>query len=768
MKNETLFKKDNKITVSVRENSFTVKLPSAFKHLIKDFSSKFLSYTYVWNKKARRKISTLDKSFFIKRDYLDYVTYTFTRESLMDFVTYLKFRGINILDKDEFEIIITNSKVPRDIDIKLKSNYKLREEQQKYQDAIINNNMPKALIEARPGFGKMQPLDSLIKIPDGWKRMGDIQLNDDVIAKDGTITKVIGIYPHGEKEIFKVTFTDGRSTECGAEHLWKVYTQDETEVIDTTTINSMLKNNIRCYIDLIDSEQNNDKHYANDGMYYGSFIRTGINNKINEHFFNGSTKQRLEVLKGILNTYTFDFSTTYMFISKDEVTIKDIQMLVWSLGGIAKYAFIQKQEAYALEIRCLKELDYVVIENNDFLYRHKLEIISIEKIGTKEAQCIMIEHPEHLYITDDYIVTHNTVVSLAIACAKKKRIMLLLPGYVDKWKKDVINVLDIAEDDIYVIQGKDSILKLIEKIRNKEEINYKVYVVSEASLMPYAEKDREKYGKDYIEIPDIIEYLEIGTILIDEIHEKFYQSFYLLLLINTQLLIGMTGTYTSGNSYVRKFQDILFPKKAKLNFIKIEKYTNTFAIDYELDNPKSAKYLQQNMYNHDTYETNTLIANRSKLLNFIDMLEHYFETAYLQNYKEGNKMVIFVASVRFATMLTRYFQDKYRQFDIRRYTSDDPFENILEPDVIISTLQSAGTAIDIPKLKVVFNTVVSVSEVRNIQSHGRLRKLENEEVLYYYFYSTSIPKHSSFHRVRTEQLKPYSKEFKFIKYSKKI
>lgn len=515
MRTETLFKKDNKITVSVKENSFTVKLPFSFKHLLKDFSSKFLSYTYVWNKKARRKLTTLDKSFFVKRDHLDYVTYTFTKEVLMDFTIYLKFRGINILDKDEFEIVVPTRKIPRDIDIKLKSHYKLREDQQKYQDAIINNNMPKALIEARPGAGK-------------------------------------------------------------------------------------------------------------------------------------------------------------------------------------------------------------------------------------------------------------TIMSLSIAAAKKKRIMLLLPGYVDKWKMDVLRTLDIEEKDVYVIQGKDSILKLIEKIRNKEEINYKVYVVSEASLMPYAEKDRVKYGKKYIELSDIIDYLEIGTILIDEIHEKFYQSFYLLLLINTQLLIGMTATYTSGNSYVRKFQDILFPSKTRLNFIKIKKYTNTFAIDYELDNPKSAKYLQQNMYNHDTYETNTLIANRSKLLNFIDMLEYYFETAYLQNYKEGFKIVIFVASVRFATMLARYFQDKYRQFDVRRYTSDDPFENILEPDVIISTLQSAGTAIDIPKLKVVFNTVVSVSEIRNKQSHGRLRELEDEEVLYYYFYSTSIPKHSSFHKTRAEQLKPYSKEFKFIRYSKKI
>lgn len=515
MKNNNLFSVENKITITVRENSYAVRVPFSFKHLLKDFSSKFLSYAYIYNKRQKRRVAVLDKSFFIKREFADHILYTFVKESLMDLTVYLKFRGIDILNKDEFEIVVADNFIPKDINIKLQDKYVLREDQNKYLNAIMDNNMQKALIEARPGFGK-------------------------------------------------------------------------------------------------------------------------------------------------------------------------------------------------------------------------------------------------------------TVLSLGIACAKKKRIMLLLPGYVNKWKLDVLNVLDIAEKDVYVIQGKDSIIKLINKIKNKEEINYKVYIVSEASLMPYADKDRESYGKGYMEISDIIRYLEIGTVLIDEIHEKFFQSFYLLLLINTQLLIGMTGTYTSGNSYVRKFQDILFPAKTRLNFIKIERFTNTYAIDYLLEFPKSAKYLQQNMYNHDTYENSTLIANRSKLLNFIDMLEYYLEDSYIRNYKEGNKMVIFVASVRFATMLAKYFSSKYRQFDIRRYTSDDPYENILEPDIIITTLQSAGTAIDIPRLKVVFNTVVSLSEVRNVQSHGRLRKLEGEEVLYYYFYSTSIPKHASFHKTRAEQLKPYSKEFRYIRYNKKI
>lgn len=48
--------------------------------------------------------------------------------------------------------------------------------------------------------------------------MGDIQVGDEVIAGDGTVTVVTGVYPQGEKEIFNVSFSDGASTECCDEH----------------------------------------------------------------------------------------------------------------------------------------------------------------------------------------------------------------------------------------------------------------------------------------------------------------------------------------------------------------------------------------------------------------------------------------------------------------------------------------------------------------------------------------------------------------------
>ena len=82
------------------------------------------------------------------------------------------------------------------------------------------------LLAAGVGSGKLQPLDSFIKVPQGWRLMGDMKIGDDIIAWDGTTSKVNGVYPHGFKDIYKLTFSDGRSAEAGGEHLWKVYNKD--------------------------------------------------------------------------------------------------------------------------------------------------------------------------------------------------------------------------------------------------------------------------------------------------------------------------------------------------------------------------------------------------------------------------------------------------------------------------------------------------------------------------------------------------------------
>ena len=76
------------------------------------------------------------------------------------------------------------------------------------------------LIAARPGMGKAQPLDAKILTPTGWTTMGAIKVGDAVIDGDGKRAKVIGVFDRGTRDVFRVTMSDGGSTECCDEHLW--------------------------------------------------------------------------------------------------------------------------------------------------------------------------------------------------------------------------------------------------------------------------------------------------------------------------------------------------------------------------------------------------------------------------------------------------------------------------------------------------------------------------------------------------------------------
>jgi hypothetical protein len=73
------------------------------------------------------------------------------------------------------------------------------------------------------GTGKAQPLTAQILTPSGYVQMGSLKIGDTVIDGTGNITKVAGIFPQGKKEVYRLTFSDGTSTLCTEEHLWKVY-----------------------------------------------------------------------------------------------------------------------------------------------------------------------------------------------------------------------------------------------------------------------------------------------------------------------------------------------------------------------------------------------------------------------------------------------------------------------------------------------------------------------------------------------------------------
>ncbi|GHU38219.1 hypothetical protein AGMMS50256_37210 [Betaproteobacteria bacterium] len=79
------------------------------------------------------------------------------------------------------------------------------------------------------GKGRAQPLSAQVLTSDGYRRMGDIQAGDKVIAVNGDITQVDAVFPQGRREIYRITISDGASTRSTSDHLWSVRKEGEED-----------------------------------------------------------------------------------------------------------------------------------------------------------------------------------------------------------------------------------------------------------------------------------------------------------------------------------------------------------------------------------------------------------------------------------------------------------------------------------------------------------------------------------------------------------
>ncbi len=94
----------------------------------------------------------------------------------------------------------------------------------------VNAYLERGVIEVAPlAFmrGRAQPLDSRVLTPTGFRPIGSLEIGDLVIGSDGAPTPVLGVYPQGRKEVFRIRAQDGATTLCCAEHLWFVTTPDD-------------------------------------------------------------------------------------------------------------------------------------------------------------------------------------------------------------------------------------------------------------------------------------------------------------------------------------------------------------------------------------------------------------------------------------------------------------------------------------------------------------------------------------------------------------
>ena len=85
-----------------------------------------------------------------------------------------------------------------------------------------NSSINRVLWSGATGTGKALSNDTIIPTPNGKKRVDEIKQGDYLWGKNGKPTKVIGVYPQGKLDTYKITFDDNSSVICSGNHIWHI------------------------------------------------------------------------------------------------------------------------------------------------------------------------------------------------------------------------------------------------------------------------------------------------------------------------------------------------------------------------------------------------------------------------------------------------------------------------------------------------------------------------------------------------------------------
>ena len=321
--------------------------------------------------------------------------------------------------------------------------------------------------------GRAQPVDRNVLTPDGWRMIGELRVGDLVVGSDGRPTPVLGVFPQGRRDVFRVQAQDGASTLCCAEHLWTVRTPGDRRrgtrrTLRTDEMIGCLRSahQHRFELPLISAPVEFPSHevpldpYAlglllgdgclttrttptlttadpelADGGRGGVIVSnpatvalrlagTRSSTKfVPSTYLSNAPEVRLAVLQGLLDSdggavVQRGRTCRIQYTTCSPRLRDDVLFLVRSLGGVACSRLRDvhhRFDAYTMDIRLPEGIEPFRLTRKRTAYcehgagRPMRFITSIEPAGGAETVCIQVAAQDSLYVTDDFLVTHNTL-----------------------------------------------------------------------------------------------------------------------------------------------------------------------------------------------------------------------------------------------------------------------------------------------------------------------------------------------------------------------
>jgi superfamily II DNA or RNA helicase len=298
---------------------------------------------------------------------------------------------------------------------------------------------------------------------------------------------------------------------------------------------------------------------------------------------------------------------------------------------------------------------------------------------------------------------------------------------MEQWKKSILHFTSVKEEEIFLISGKDSILKLM-KMTKKELSKYKWFIAIHRTLNNYLENN-------YEDIDKLFNHLGIGVKLYDEAHVEFKNIFLIDSLTNTES-IYITATPSRSdpiedNVYQKIFKDV---PMFKLDDDVLERYHNVIIAKYNSKPSLDDQAKMKGKYGFDVNKWCSYILQDGKYEDFANNIIAVYNKI---NKNRDKKTALLFHTMEGNGILQEDLKNEFSNIQIGRFDSSiknkDKRLKEWEKDLVITTDASFGKAIDVKDLMIVIDTVPFGSKVMTEQMLGRLREIKGKEVFYVSF-----------------------------------
>lgn len=248
-------------------------------------------------------------------------------------------------------------------------------------------------------FGKALLDSELIYTPHGSKKIGFADIGDIIYGDDGKLTTIVGVYPQGFVDTYKVTFEDGRSVVCCGQHQWKVKYHGDYKVMNTMGI--IHSDFSKITIDIGEAVDFPERRWLISPQLMGSLAAS---------FLCGATDRIFELSKKEMD------DVIYSSKKQKELFIRSFMKIACGINtGDDRFKVVYKSEYIISFVRKIFwSMGYYCVMDGDDMYISKthdrLRISDIDYYGRYKATCIEVDNKSHQFLTTNFVVSHNTTI----------------------------------------------------------------------------------------------------------------------------------------------------------------------------------------------------------------------------------------------------------------------------------------------------------------------------------------------------------------------